>query len=144
MGTERTPLSRGRSRERELLDDALDRVRNGESAVLVLRDEAGIGKTALMQCCASEAADCTVIEVVGVESEMALPYAAVQQLCGSMLNESTGLPEPQFGALRVAFGLAGGSPPDRFVVGLGVLSLLAERSAAGVLAAPTLVRLERP
>jgi DNA-binding CsgD family transcriptional regulator len=134
MTAGRTPLLRGRSRERERLDEELDRVRGGESAVLVLRGEAGIGKTALMRYGASRAADCRVVEIAGVESEMALPYAALHQLCGSMLDEAAALPEPQLRALRVAFGLADGSgAPDRFVVGLGVLSLLADRSAAGPL-----------
>jgi DNA-binding CsgD family transcriptional regulator len=133
MATGRTPLLRGRARERELIDDALNRVRGGESAVLVLRGEAGIGKTALMQYCANQATDCTVVDVAGVESEMTLPYAGIHQLCAPMLDRATALPQPQLDALQVAFGLAGGEAPDRFVVGLGVLSLLAERSAAGPL-----------
>jgi DNA-binding CsgD family transcriptional regulator len=133
MATGRTPLLRGRVRERELIDAALGRVRGGESAVLVLRGEAGIGKTAVMQYCANRASDCVVIEIAGVESEMGLPYAGVHQLCGSMLDQARALPQPQLEALHVAFGLAGGGAPDRFVVGLGVLGLLAERSAAGPL-----------
>src|SRR6476619_1283826 len=93
---------RGRSREREVLDDALDRVRDGESAVLVLRGEAGIGKTSLLQYVARRGTDCRVIVTSGVESELELPFAALHQLCGPLLSEAEAVPEHQDQALRVA------------------------------------------
>ncbi len=92
----------------------------------MLRGEAGIGKTALMHYCARQASGCRVTEIAGVESELEMPFAALHPLCAPMLGELTALPEPQQHALRVAFGLAAGTSPDRFIVGLAVLSLLAE------------------
>jgi hypothetical protein len=130
MAEPRASAFRGRSREREALDGLLDRVRGGESAVLVIRGEAGIGKTALMRYCARQAAGCRLVQIVGVESEMELPFAALHQLCGPMLGCLPALPEPQQRALRVTFGLAAGTAPDRFMVGLAVLSLLTENAAA--------------
>ncbi|HEY1001932.1 MAG TPA: AAA family ATPase, partial [Streptosporangiaceae bacterium] len=129
MPLSRTPAFRGRVRERETLDGLLDRVRGGESAVLVVRGEAGIGKTALMRYCARQASGCRLAQVHGVESEMELPLAALHQLCTPMLDGQGALPEPQQRALRVAFGLAGGPAPDRFVLALAVLGLLAENAA---------------
>ncbi len=129
MVAPRTPAFRGRTSERRTLDGALERVRGGESAVLVIRGEAGIGKTALLSYCADQASDCRVAQIAGVESEMELPFAALHQLCGPVLGELVALPEPQERALRVAFGLAEGSAPDRFLVSLAVLSLLAEVAA---------------
>ena len=125
----RTPAFRGRAREREALDDLLGRVHGGESAVLVIRGEAGIGKTALMRYCARQASGCRLVQVDGVEFEMGLPLAALHQLCGPMLSGLAALPEPQQRALRAAFGLAAEPAPDRFMVGLAVLSLLAENAA---------------
>jgi DNA-binding CsgD family transcriptional regulator len=130
MAAPRTPAFRGRARERKALDDLLGRVRAGESAVLVIRGEAGIGKTALMHYCARQASGCRLVHIGGVEFEMELPFAALHQLCGPMLSGRGALPEPQQSALRVAFGLAAEPAPDRFVVGLAVLSLLAENAAA--------------
>jgi DNA-binding CsgD family transcriptional regulator len=112
-----------------MLDGMLDRARGGESAVLVVRGEAGIGKTALMHYCVRQASGCRVAQVAGVESELEMPFAALHQLCRPMLGEIVALPEPQEQALRVAFGLASGSSPDRFMVGLAVLGLLAEVAA---------------
>jgi len=97
--------------------------------VLVIRGEAGIGKTALMRYCARQAAGCRLVQVDGVEFEMKLPLAALHQLCAPMLSCLDALPEPQQRALGVAFGLAAGPAPDRFVLGLAVLSLLAEHAA---------------
>ena len=97
--------------------------------MLVIRGEAGIGKTALLQYCARQASGCRVVQVAGVESELELPFAALHQLCAPMLGDLPALPEPQQHALRVAFGLATGSAPDRFLVGLAVLGLLAEAAA---------------
>jgi DNA-binding CsgD family transcriptional regulator len=130
MAARRTPAFRGRARERQALDGLLDRVRGGESAVLVIRGEAGIGKTALMHYCARQASGCQLAQIHGVESEMELPLAALHQLCTPMLSCLDALPEPQQRALRVAFGLAAEPAPDRFVLGLAVLSLLAENAAA--------------
>jgi hypothetical protein len=130
MAAPRTPAFRGRARERKALDDLLGRVRAGESAVLVIRGEAGIGKTALMHYCARQASGCRLVQIGGVEFEMELPFAALHQLCGPMLSGLDALPEPQRSALRVAFGLAAEPAPDRFVLGLAVLSLLAENAAA--------------
>jgi hypothetical protein len=129
MPASRTLAFRGRARERQALDGLLDRVRAGESAALVIRGEAGIGKTALMSYCARQAAGCRLVQIDGVESEMELPLAALHQLCTSMLSSLDALPEPQQRALRVAFGLASEPAPDRFVLGLAVLSLLAENAA---------------
>ena len=123
------PDLRGRSREREALDDALDRVRGGESVVLVLRGEAGIGKTSLLQYVAHRATDCRVVQLSGVESELELPFAALHQLCGPLLGEVESVPAHQEEALRVALGLAAGEPPDRFVVGLAALSVIADVAA---------------
>jgi hypothetical protein len=123
------PAFRGRTRERQILDHLLDRVRSGESAVLVIRGEAGIGKTELMRYCARQASGCRLLQIAGVESEIELPFAALHQLCAPMLDGLAALPEPQEHALRVAFGLAAGPAPDRFVVGLAALSLLAENAA---------------
>src|SRR5690242_14661716 len=129
MAASRTPAFRGRAPERQALDGLLDRVRGGDSAVLVIRGEAGIGKTALMHYCARQASGCQLVQIDGVESEMELPLAALHQLCTPMLSSLEALPEPQQRALRVAFGLAAEPAPDRFVLGLAVLSLLAENAA---------------
>jgi hypothetical protein len=85
--------------------------------VLVIRGEAGIGKTALLDYCAGGAFGCRLAHVAGVESEFELPFAALHQLCRPMLADLDGLPQPQQQALQAAFGLAAGSAPDRFVVG---------------------------
>jgi DNA-binding CsgD family transcriptional regulator/tetratricopeptide (TPR) repeat protein len=122
----RAPSFIGRAYERRSLDGLLDRVRGGESAALVIRGEAGIGKSALLQYCAHQASDCRVAQIAGIESEFEMPFAAVHQMCAPMLDALSALPEPQQQALQVAFGLAAGSAPDRFVVGLAVLGLLAE------------------
>src|SRR4029077_8954726 len=129
MAAPRTPAFRGRARERKALDDLLGRVRDGESAVLVIRGEAGIGKTALMRYCARQASGCRLFQVAGAESEMELPLDALHALCGPLLGYLHALPEPQQRTLRVAFGLAAGTAADRFMVGLAVLSLLAESAA---------------
>ena len=123
------PAFRGRSRERAALDGSLDRVREGTSAVLVLRGGAGIGKTALMQYCARQASGCLVAQIDGVESELEMPFAAIHQLCKPMLGHVAALPEPQRQALHVAFGLEVGNAPDRFVVALAVLGMLTDVAA---------------
>src|SRR5580658_1174630 len=130
MAAPRSPAFRGRARDRQALDALLDQVRGGESAVLVIQGEAGIGKAALVRYCARQASGCQLAQVHGVESEMELPLAALHQLCTPMLSSLDALPKPQQRALRVAFGLAEGPAPDRFVLGLAVLSLLAANAAA--------------
>ena len=122
---------RGRRSECEVLDRLLERVGMGESQVLVLRGEAGAGKTALLQYLLERASGSLVARVAGVESEMELAFAGLQQLCGSFLNRLDDLPDPQRVALTTAFGLSNGEPPDRFLVGLAVLSLLAEVAEDG-------------
>jgi DNA-binding CsgD family transcriptional regulator/tetratricopeptide (TPR) repeat protein len=132
-GSER-PASRprglfGRRGECEVLGRLLEQVRDGRSAVLVVRGEAGVGKTALLDYAVQEAADLRVARAVGIESEVELAFAALHQLCGPMLDRLDRLPGPQRAALRTAFGLEAGPPPDRFLVGLAVLSLLSEVAA---------------
>jgi DNA-binding CsgD family transcriptional regulator len=116
----------GRSNERDALDRQLQRVRAGQSSVLVVRGEAGVGKTALLDYVAEEASGCRIARIGGVESEMELAFAGLHQLCAPMLDGLNGLPGPQRNALRAAFGLHDGDAPDRFIVALAVLSLLAE------------------
>jgi DNA-binding CsgD family transcriptional regulator len=123
------PSFRGRVRERAVLDGLLDGVREGRSAALVLQGEAGIGKTELLHYCARQAAGCRVRHIAVVESEVEMPFAAVHQLCRPLLADLGALSPPQQQALRIAFGLAAGDAPDRFVVGLAVLGLLAEAAA---------------
>src|SRR5258706_8945932 len=114
---------RGRSRQCGTVDGLLADVRAGRSRALVLRGEPGIGKTALLGYAADAAPDFRVARAGGVESEMELPFAALQQLRGPMLDR---LPGPQREALAVAFGLHSGGAPDSFLAGLGVLSLLSD------------------
>ena len=117
---------RGRADESAALEATVAAVRQGEGRTLVLRGEAGVGKTALLEHLVESAQDLNVVRSVGVESEMELAYASLHQLCAPMLNRLDRLPEPQREALAVVFGLTGGSPPDVFLVGLAVLSLLSE------------------
>jgi DNA-binding CsgD family transcriptional regulator len=109
-----------------VLDRQLQRVRAGESSVLVVRGEAGVGKTALLEYVAERASGCRIARIGGVESEMELAFAGLHQLCAPMLDGLDGLPGPQGNALRAAFGLQDGDAPDRFRVALAVLTLLAE------------------
>jgi DNA-binding CsgD family transcriptional regulator len=117
---------RGRSRERERLGRLLTGIRSGRSGVLVVRGEAGIGKTALLEQLVEEASGCTVARTTGVQADMELPFAGLQQLFGSMLGSLERLPGPQRDAVEVAFGLRSGPAPNRFEVGLAILGLLAE------------------
>jgi hypothetical protein len=126
MAARRPPALLGRANERNALDRVLGKVRGGQSAVLVIRGEAGVGKTALLHHCARQASGFRVARVAGVESEMELPFAGLHQLCAPMLGGLHALPEPQQAALGVALGLASGAAPDRFLVALAALSLLAE------------------
>jgi DNA-binding NarL/FixJ family response regulator len=117
---------RGRRRECDVLDRLLDVVRGGESRALVVRGEPGVGKTALFDYLVEHASGCRVAHAVGIQSEMELPFAGVHQLLTPMLGRLERLPGPQGDALRTAFGLRSGSAPDRFLVGLATLSLLAD------------------
>jgi hypothetical protein len=116
----------GRASECAVLDGLVSAIRRGESRSLVLRGEAGIGKTALLEYLVDSASDLIVLRAVGVESEMELAFASLHQLCAPLLDRLETLPAPQRDALQVVFGLNAGPPPDRFLVGLGVLSLLSE------------------
>jgi DNA-binding CsgD family transcriptional regulator len=116
----------GRRGECETLDRLLQSVRSGQSEVLVLRGEPGIGKTALLEYVVEQASGWRVARAAGVQSEMELPFAGLHQLCGPMLDRLGELASPQRAALREAFGLEQGSAPDRFLVALAVLSLLAD------------------
>ena len=116
----------GRSRECALLDELLSAVRRGESRSLVLRGEAGIGKTALLRYLVDSAPDISVLRAVGVESEMELAHASLHQLCAPLLDRLAHLPKPQRDALEVVFGFSAGGAPDRFLVGLAVLGLFSE------------------
>ncbi|MDT5017177.1 MAG: hypothetical protein QOD39_3337, partial [Mycobacterium sp.] len=109
-----------------LLDEVLQGVRSGESRVLVLHGDPGVGKSALMAYLAEQASDCRLVRATGVESEIELAYAALQQLCAPLLDRLDRLPVPQRDALSTAFGLSAGPPPDRLLVGLAVLSLLSD------------------
>ena len=115
-----------RRSERAALDAALTAARAGRSAVLVLRGEAGVGKTALMESAIETASDLTVVRAVGMEPERELPFAGLHRLCAPLLDRLERLPEPQRRALETTFGLREGAVPDRFFVGLAVLSLLSE------------------
>ncbi|HEX3516705.1 MAG TPA: ATP-binding protein, partial [Trebonia sp.] len=116
----------GRDAECSELDSLLEALRRGESGSLVIRGEAGVGKTALLEYLTEQAADCRVIGVTGVQSEMVLAFGALHQVCAPMLGELEVLPVPQRDALRIIFGLREGPVPDRFLVGLAILSVLAE------------------
>jgi DNA-binding CsgD family transcriptional regulator len=117
----------GRRSEAAVLDRLIDAVRAGESRALVVHGEPGMGKTALLDYLAEQAApDCRVARTAGVQSEMELAFAALQQLCAPMLDHVDRLPVPQGDALRTALGFSAGPAPDRFLVGLAVLSLLSE------------------
>src|SRR6266498_2342357 len=124
MTATRAPGFLGRSSERKALDALLANVRGGQSEVLVIRGEAGIGKTALLRYAARQAAGFRVTQVTGVEAEMELPFAGTHQLCAPILDTLGALPRPQRDALSVALGLESGDVPDRFLLGLAVLSLL--------------------
>jgi DNA-binding CsgD family transcriptional regulator len=117
---------RDRLNERETLAKLLNDARNGRSAVLVVRGDAGVGKSALLKEAVDSASGFQVTQIAGVESEMELPFAGLHQLCAPLLERLDGLPPPQQRALRIALGLASGDPPDRFLVALGTLTLLAE------------------
>src|SRR6266480_4859977 len=116
----------GRRRERDLLEKLLESARAGRGAVLVVHGEPGVGKTALLDYVVQKGDSFRIAKTVGVEGEIELPFAALQQLCAPILAFRMGLPPPQRDALGVAFGLAPGNAPSPFLVGLAVLGLLSE------------------
>jgi DNA-binding CsgD family transcriptional regulator len=115
-----------RQAERGVLEGLLEAIRAGESRALVVSGEAGVGKTALLEYLSQQASGCRLARAAGVQSEMELPFAGLHQLCAPMLDNLPHLPRPQREALRTAFGISAGSAPDRFLVGLAVLSLLSD------------------
>ncbi|MGW3230838.1 AAA family ATPase [Kitasatospora sp. NPDC001095] len=119
----------GRARELAVLDRLLREVRDGRSRVLVLRGEAGVGKSALLDHLAGEAGEAQVVRAAGVEAEAEFAYSALQRLCAPLLSQLDRLPPVQQDALRVAFGLSTGNPPEMLLVGIAVLGLFAEAAA---------------
>jgi hypothetical protein len=109
-----------------VLDRLVEAARAGESRVLVVRGDPGVGKTALLNYLVDRASGCRVERAAGVQSEMELAFAGLHQLLGPVLDGVERLPGPQRDALQTAFGIGPGSPPDRFLVGLAVLSLLSD------------------
>src|SRR5918992_1470106 len=107
---------RARRSECTLLDGLGSAIRQGESRSLVLRGEAGIGKTALLAYLLESASDLTVVRAAGVESEMELAFASLHQLCAPLLDRLETLPAPQRQALEIVFGLSAGPAPDPFLV----------------------------
>ncbi len=117
----------GRRGEREMLDRLVADVRAGQSRVLVLRGEPGTGKTALLDYLTQRAAGCRIARVTGVELEREMAFAGLHQLCAPFLGRLGHLPDPQRDALRIAFNIQDGNVPDRFAVGMAILSLLSEK-----------------
>jgi len=120
-----------RAVETDALEGVLAAVRDGLSGVLVLRGEAGVGKTALLDWAAGQASDMQVARVAGAEAEMDMGFAGLHQLLVPFLGGLEGLPAPQRQALGSAFGLVAGPPPDRFLVGMAALTVLTDAAAAG-------------
>src|SRR4029077_18364967 len=115
--------------ETAALEEVLAAVRDGLSGVLVLRGDAGIGKTVLLEWAAGQADDLQVARVAGIQAEMGMGFAGLHQVLVPFLGGLEGLPGPQRQALASAFGLVAGSAPDRFLVGLAALTLLTDAAA---------------
>ena len=120
----------GRRRERDLLDRLLEGAGSGDGGVLLIHGEAGVGKTVLLEYAVETAQAFRILRTAGVEAEMELPFAALQQLCSPILELNARLPPPQRDALTVAFGLSAGRAPNPFLVGLAVLGLMSEAAEA--------------
>jgi hypothetical protein len=120
---------RGRRRECDAPDRMLEGTRSGSSGALVVRGEAGVGKSALLAYTAERASGFRVARAAGVQSEMELALAGLHQLRARLLGRLERLAAPQRDALATAFGLSAAAPPDPFLVGLGVLSLFSEVAA---------------
>ena len=123
---QRSPQFVDRVSERGVLSQLVARVRTAQSQVLVVRGEAGCGKTALLMRLSEGAEECRVVWATGVESEMELAFASLHSVCAPLLGRLGRLPEPQREAMSTAFGLSAGPPPERFLVGLAVLSLMSD------------------
>jgi DNA-binding CsgD family transcriptional regulator len=119
----------GRRAESDVLEELAQAVLAGESRVLVVHGEAGVGKTALLDHLAAHAPGCRVTRASGVQSEMELAFAGLHQLSAPVLDQLDALPAPQRDALRTAFGMSAGPAPDRFLIGLAGLSLLSHAAA---------------
>jgi predicted ATPase len=120
------PMLRGRRDELAALAGLVAAARAGRSGVLVLRGEAGIGKSALLECASGSASDFRLLRAVGVESEMELAFASLHQLCAPVHDFVDRLPAPQRDALEITFGVRAGAGPDRFLIALATLSLFSE------------------
>ena len=118
-----------RRAECDVLDRLVEAVQAGESRALSVHGEPGAGKTALLDYLAGRATGCRVVRAAGIESEMELAFAGLHQVCAPLLDCLEALTGPQGDALRTAFGMSSGPAPDRFLVGLAVLSLLSEAAA---------------
>jgi hypothetical protein len=116
----------GRGPETTRLDELIRDAADGRGGALVIEGVPGVGKTALLEDAAQRAPQLSVLRVAGVESELALPYAALHQLCARMIGRRDRLPTPQADAIAVALGGLAGRPPDRFLVSLGALGLLSD------------------
>src|SRR5262249_8251895 len=119
---------RGRDRECAVINGVLAEARQGHSGVLLVRGAPGVGKSALREHAAESADDFQLVRAACVESEMELAFAGLHQLSAPLLDRLDDLTDPQRNALATAFGLTSGDAPDRFFVGLAVLSLFSEVS----------------
>jgi DNA-binding CsgD family transcriptional regulator len=129
MSRGRTTRLRDRTSETSVLARMVEALQAGQSRVLVMRGEPGVGKTALLDQLAGQAQGCRVVRVAGVQSESEFAFAGLHQLLAPMLDRAEHLPTPQRDALRTVFGISAGPPPDRFLVALAVLGLLSEEAA---------------
>ncbi|WP_167218490.1 helix-turn-helix transcriptional regulator [Kribbella shirazensis] len=120
---------RGRRRETDVLNGLVREAKAGRSQVLLLTGEAGVGKSALLDALVAGAGGCRITRTAGVESEMELAYAGLHQLCQPFLDHLERLPAPQREALGTALGLVSGPTPDKFLIGLAVLNLLADAAS---------------
>jgi DNA-binding CsgD family transcriptional regulator len=120
----------GRLSERAELNGLVERARDGRSGVLVVRGDAGIGKTRLLDSVAFSVKDFEVVHVVGIESEMRLGFAALHHLLASFLDGVDALPPPQARALSAAFGISDDVVPDQYLIGLAVLTLVTSVAAS--------------
>jgi AAA ATPase domain len=119
------PVLIGRASECELIDELLEQARRGRSGALVLRGEAGIGKTALLDYAVERAAEMTVVRALGIESEAELEFSGLLEVCRPLLDRLPDIPEHQAEGLRGALGLGPAEVYDRFTIGAATLSLLA-------------------
>jgi DNA-binding CsgD family transcriptional regulator len=116
----------GRAGELQALEQVLAAALRGDKGILILHGEPGVGKTALLERTTETAETFRVVRTAGVEAEMELPFAALQQLCSPLLELTVRLHDPQREALAVAFGLSAGPAPNPFLVSLAALGLLSE------------------